>query len=113
MSAVASKPSKLYERAVEIFQNLQNEICGALEAIDGKSFSKDAWARPGGGGGLSRVLEEGTVFEKAGVNWSGVHGELPELIAREMPGDGTEFFATGVSLVLHPRSPMVPTTHAN
>ncbi len=104
----------MYQRAEALFQSLQAEICRALEALDGqKKFSEDRWARAGGGGGVSRVLTAGGVFEKAGVNWSGVHGELPELVAREMPGEGRDFFATGVSLVLHPRSPMVPTTHAN
>jgi coproporphyrinogen III oxidase len=93
---------------------LQREICGALEALDGQAkFHYDRWERKGGGGGQSAVLAEGAVFEKAGVNISEVHGELQPDFAASMPGDGTRFYATGVSLVLHPRSPMVPTTHAN
>ena len=67
----------------------------------------------GGGGGVARVLQEGAVFEKGGVNWSRVEGELPADFAAQMPGEGRAFRATGVSLVIHPRSPMVPTTHAN
>src|SRR5690606_22606956 len=73
----------------------------------------DEWTREGGGGGLSRVIAGGAVFEKGGVNWSSVEGELPEAFAAQLPGDGRRFRATGVSLVLHPRSPQVPTTHAN
>ena len=76
-------------------------------------FTTDAWQRPGGGGGVARVLEGGALFEKAGVNWSSVDGELPAELADHMPGQGRTFRASGVSLVLHPRSPMVPTTHAN
>jgi coproporphyrinogen III oxidase len=104
----------MYDRAAALFQSLQSDICKALEAFEPTArFREDKWNRPGGGGGATRVLEGGAVFEKAGVNWSGVHGDLPEIIAKEFPGSGREFFATGVSLVLHPRSPMVPTTHAN
>src|SRR5690606_31272518 len=75
--------------------------------------STDDWVREGGGGGHSRVLVEGAVFEKGGVGWSSVEGELPESFAREIPGEGRAFRATGVSLVIHPCSPMAPTTHAN
>ena len=101
-------------RAAEYFRGLQNRICAALEATDGKArFRQDEWQRPGGGGGRSRVIEGGAVFEKAGVNFSLVHGELRPDFAGSMPGDGLAFVATGVSLVLHPRSPRVPTVHAN
>lgn len=106
--------SDLFDRASNFFQELQTDICGALaEADGGKGFSADAWQRPGGGGGVARVLESGALFEKAGVNWSSVDGELPPELADHMPGQGAAFRASGVSLVLHPRSPMVPTTHAN
>ena len=95
-------------------ESLQDEICRALEEVNGSGrFREDAWDRPGGGGGRSRVLEEGAVFEKAGVNISVVHGELSEEFAKRIPGDGPEFSAAGISLVLHPRSPLVPTAHAN
>jgi coproporphyrinogen III oxidase len=106
--------SDLFDRAAKFFQETQSAICAALtEADPGAELSRDAWQRPGGGGGVARVLEGGAVFEKAGVNWSSVDGELPPELASSMPGDGTAFRASGVSLVLHPRSPMVPTTHAN
>ncbi len=106
--------SSLYERAASAFRDLQSEICGALEQADGTAtFGADAWSRPGGGGGVSRILAEGAVIEKGGVGWSSVEGELPEDFARQLPGEGRSFRATGVSLVIHPRSPMIPTTHAN
>jgi coproporphyrinogen III oxidase len=106
--------SDLFDRAAKFFSDLQTDICNALAEVDGAAeFTADAWQRPGGGGGVARVLEGGALFEKAGVNWSSVDGELPAALVDEMPGDGRTFRATGVSLVLHPRSPMVPTTHAN
>jgi coproporphyrinogen III oxidase len=102
------------ERADQLFRSLQESICGALEREDGSGrFRSDAWQRPGGGGGLSRVLTDGAVFEKAGVNSSSVYGEFKPEFAAQLPGDGLQFFACGVSLVLHPRSPLVPTVHAN
>jgi len=104
----------LFDRAARYFHDLQAEICHALADLDGgKDFGADAWQRPGGGGGVARVLEGGVVFEKAGVNWSDVDGELPADLAEQMPGSGRAFRATGISLVLHPSSPMVPTVHAN
>ena len=104
----------LFDLAAKFFRDLQGDICRELAELDGgKDFGADAWQRPGGGGGVSRVLEGGVVFEKAGVNWSSVEGELPAELAAQMPGEGRAFRAAGVSLVLHPRSPMVPTTHAN
>lgn len=100
--------------ASKAFRDLQTRICDALEAVDGSArFIEDTWDREGGGGGRSRVMTDGAVFEKAGVNWSLVHGELPAGFAEQLPGEGRRFLATGVSLVLHPRSPMLPTTHAN
>jgi coproporphyrinogen III oxidase len=106
--------SDLFESAAKFFKELQTDICGSLAELDGGGdFGIDAWQRPGGGGGIARVLEGGALFEKAGVNWSNVDGELPAEVADSMPGTGRTFRASGVSLVLHPRSPMVPTTHAN
>jgi coproporphyrinogen III oxidase len=106
--------SDLFDRAAKFFHELQSDICSALAELDGsRDFGADAWQRPGGGGGVARVLEHGALFEKAGVNWSNVDGELPADVAASMPGDGRTFRASGVSLVLHPQSPMVPTTHAN
>ncbi len=93
---------------------LQDRICAALEAVDGEAtFREDAWQRPGGGGGRTRVLGDGRIFEKAGVNTSVVHGELEEAFAKRLQGDGRTFWAGGLSLVIHPRSPLVPTVHAN
>jgi len=106
--------SDLFDRATNFFHDLQSEICTALAGADGaREFGADAWQRPGGGGGVARVLEHGAVFEKAGVNWSNVDGDLPAELSEHMPGSGNTFRAAGVSLVLHPSSPMVPTTHAN
>ncbi len=95
------------------FQGLQDRICQALEEMDGKGkFQEDAWQRDGGGGGRSRVIE-GQVIEKGGVNFSAVHGRLPEKIAEALKLPESDFFATGVSIVLHPASPMVPIIHMN
>jgi coproporphyrinogen III oxidase len=103
----------LLERSADHLRTLQDEITSELERVDGGRFAEDLWERPGGGGGRTRVLSEGKVFERAGVNLSEVHGELPEELARQLPGEGRAFHAAGVSLVLHPRSPMAPTVHAN
>ncbi|MFM7150776.1 MAG: oxygen-dependent coproporphyrinogen oxidase [Gemmataceae bacterium] len=105
--------SSLRERAADYFRSLQDRIVEGLESLDGQRFHEDRWERPGGGGGRSRVLQEGKVFEKAGVNFSEVHGEMSEDFARQVPGEGREFNASGVSLVLHPRNPFIPTVHAN
>ena len=94
--------------------SLQDRICGTLESLDGRGrFASDAWQRLGGGGGVTRVAQDGELLEKAGVSFSHVHGELPEAFARRLAGDGRAFAAVGLSLVLHPRSPLVPTAHAN
>src|SRR6476469_7334653 len=86
------------------FKALQDRISRSVEELDGFRFREDSWSREGGGGGRTRVLEEGVVFEKAGVNFSSVHGNLPGQFAAKIPlGTGTEFFATGVSLVFHAR----------
>lgn len=104
----------MHRRASRYFQELQDRIVAALEELDGGArFQEDSWRRPGGGGGRTRVISEGAVFEKGGVNFSDVHGQLSEEFAPQVPGEGREFTACGLSLVLHPRSPMVPTVHAN
>ena len=93
---------------------LQDRICAALERADGSArFGTDRWERPGGGGGVTRVLQDGAVFEKAGVNASDVHGTVEPGLARRLGGDGADFAAAGLSVVVHPRSPLVPTVHAN
>ena len=99
---------------VDYFRALQDTLTAAVEAADGPGrFRADDWDRPGGGGGRTRVLENGAVFEKAGVGFSAVHGELTPEFAKQLPGDGLSFTAAGVSLVFHPRSPHVPTVHMN
>ncbi len=108
-----SEPTTLHQQAANYFKELQDRICAGLSDIDGASFHEDSWEREGGGGGRSRVLADGNVFEKAGVNFSDVHGEFSEEFASQIPGEGRTFTATGVSLVLHPRNPFVPTVHAN
>ncbi|UCE69540.1 MAG: oxygen-dependent coproporphyrinogen oxidase [Flavobacteriaceae bacterium] len=95
-------------------QDLQDRITGALEAEDGDAyFHQDLWQRPEGGGGRTRVIENGAVFEKGGVNISAVHGPLPESMQSYFGVEDVDFFACGLSLVLHPKNPMVPTVHAN
>ena len=92
----------------EFFQHisdLQNEICA--------SFEQDEWTRPGGGGGRTRVIQNGAVFEKGGVNISGVHGKLPPNMVEYLGVSNNSFYACGISLVLHPLNPFVPTVHAN
>jgi len=102
--------------AVKIYlQQLQARIVGALEELDGKPFSSDSWQRPEGGGGTSRILEEGQVFERGGVGFSHVTGSsLPPSAAANRPEiAGRAWQAMGVSLVLHPRNPYAPTVHMN
>ncbi len=105
---------ELKERFTNYIHELQDQICAAVEKSDGKArFREDNWERDGGGGGRTRVISGGKVFEKGGVNCSVVHGELPELIRSRFGVDQGWFFAAGISLVLHPENPMVPTVHAN
>lgn len=97
----------LRKEAEAFFRSLQDEITATLEVVDGGAkFRQDLWERPGGGGGRTRIMADGKVFDKAGVNWSAVHGDSPH-------NPDLKFFATGISLVLHPRSPKIPTIHAN
>ncbi len=94
--------------------NLQDQITTGLEAIDGQArFREDIWERPEGGGGRTRIIENGAVFEKGGVNISAVYGKLSETMQRVFSVGEEHFFACGLSLVIHPKSPMVPTVHAN
>lgn len=95
-------------------QELQNRITSGLEETDGVAkFREDVWDRPEGGGGRTRVIENGAVFEKGGVNISAVHGKLPDSMQRMFNVGEADFFACGLSLVIHPKNPMVPTVHAN
>ena len=109
-------PEDSRERARQLVIDLQDEICSGLEHIDGQGkFEEESWKRPEGGGGRSRVMQEGKVFEQGGVNFSEVEGdELPPSILNQRPeAKGHSWFATGTSMVLHPRNPYIPTVHLN
>ena len=95
-------------------KTLQDTITSKLEEVDGKAqFKEDVWKRTEGGGGRTRVIENGAVFEKGGVNISAVHGKLPESMQQYFKVSDCDFFACGLSLVLHPKNPFIPTVHAN
>lgn len=115
-------------RATDWFAELRDRLCGRLEDLEqsaspqelneafaSQSFERTTWERPGGGGGTMAVLREGRVFEKAGVNVSSVHGEFSEEFRERIPGakDDPRFWAAGISVVIHPRSPVVPIAHMN
>ena len=98
----------------KFIQDLQDTIVKRLEAVDGVAkFKEDLWEREEGGGGRTRVIENGNVFAKGGVNISKVFGELPQALRQQFGVKEGQFFACGLSLVIHPKSPMVPTVHAN
>lgn len=102
------------EQFTSYIHNLQDTICAGLEAIDGKAkFVEDKWERPEGGGGKTRVMVDGIVFEKGGVNTSIVHGALPPTMQQAFGVPESNFYACGLSLVIHPLNPFVPTIHAN
>jgi len=101
------------EQISETFKTIQSEICSDLEAFDQEGkFSSDLWARSEGGGGLTRMIS-GRVIEKGGVNFSAVFGSLGEDAQKALQVSGDQFYATGISIVLHPHSPMLPIIHAN
>lgn len=101
------------ESISDYFKNLQDSICSQLERGDGKgSFQEDQWSREGGGGGRSRVIA-GQHIAKGGVNFSAVHGSMPSKISQALKIEAGTFFATGVSIVLHPHNPWVPIIHMN
>ncbi|WP_353259011.1 oxygen-dependent coproporphyrinogen oxidase [Prochlorothrix hollandica] len=109
-------PSDSQQRVAAFMRGIQDTICQGLEAVDGKGkFRQDQWERSEGGGGRSRVMRNGNIFEQGGVNFSEVSGsQLPPSIITQRPeAAGHTFFATGTSLVLHPRSPYIPTVHLN
>lgn len=102
------------QKFYKYIQDLQDTITSKLEAIDSKAkFREDIWKRPEGGGGKTRVIENGDIFEKGGVNISAVYGKLPETMRKHFGVKDANFYACGLSLVLHPKNPMVPTVHAN
>lgn len=102
------------EVVADRFRHLQDFITKQLEVIDGKShFQEDLWKREAGGGGRTRTIKDGQIIEKGGVAFSEVFGEVSDIMKRQMGLDGESFFATGVSIVLHPRSPHIPIIHMN
>ncbi|SHM15314.1 oxygen-dependent coproporphyrinogen oxidase [Hymenobacter psychrotolerans] len=102
------------DTVAEWMRQFQDWLCQQLEAADGLGrFQEDAWQHHGGGGGRSRVLTQGNIIEKGGVNFSAVQGTMSEQSARVLLMPNPEYFATGVSVVQHPRSPMVPISHMN
>jgi coproporphyrinogen III oxidase len=102
------------ESIADRFRLLQDHICGELEKIDGIArFNEDAWSREAGGGGRTRTLANGAVIEKGGVAFSEVFGEVTPVMKKQLGLDGETFFATGVSIVLHPENPHVPIIHMN
>ena len=102
------------EQIVAAFKNLQDHICSELEALDGSAkFQEDLWQREEGGGGRTRIISHGSLIEKGGVNFSEVYGPVSELMRKQLQLDGESFYATGVSIVLHPNNPHVPIIHMN
>lgn len=101
------------ETWIEFINHLQDKICKGLEDIDGVAFIEESWEREGGGGGRTRVLDNGNVFEKGGVNTSVVFGDVTPLMQTQLKINGAKWFACGLSLVIHPKNPFVPTVHCN
>lgn len=113
---VSTPPADSRERISQFLKQLQDSICQRLEELDGQArFLEDQWERPEGGGGRSRVIKDGALFEQGGVNFSEVWGkDLPPSILVQRPeAAGHGFYATGTSMVLHPRNPYIPTVHLN
>lgn len=102
------------DQIAEDYRQIQDEICAALEATDGlATFEEEPWEREGGGGGRTRVIQNGNIFEKGGVNFSAVHGSLPHTMKKALNVEQDNFFATGISIVIHPNHPLVPIIHMN
>lgn len=102
------------DKVAAAYQQIQDSICEGLEIADGRSkFEEELWEREGGGGGRTRVIQHGAVIEKGGVNFSAVFGKLPESVKKAFKVENDEFFATGVSIVIHPENPFVPIVHMN
>jgi coproporphyrinogen III oxidase len=109
-------PQNSRELVKQFVQKLQDDICQGLEELDGKAkFIEDKWSRAEGGGGRTRVIRDGGVFEQGGVNFSEVWGDNlpPSILVQRPEAAGHDFYATGTSMVLHPRNPYVPTVHLN
>ena len=109
-------PADSRARARALLMGLQESICAGLQALDGEGvFQEESWERPEGGGGRSRVMKAGRIFEQGGVNFSEVEGDQlpPSILSQRPEAAGQRWFATGTSMVLHPRNPYVPTVHLN
>lgn len=108
----------MQKEVAEWFMHLQDQICTGLKKIDpGSRFIEDVWERPGGGGGTTRIFSNGKIIERGGVNFSAIHGEAPEFLQSQLPlklkNKSATFFATGVSIVIHPFNPAMPIIHMN
>lgn len=102
------------ENFLQFIETLQHDLCAGLEAADGEAkFIEDIWEREGGGGGHTRVMTNGKIIEKAGINRSAVHGKLSPAVQKQLNTTHDAFFACGLSLVIHPKNPHTPTCHAN
>ena len=102
------------EEIANAYKQIQDEICAGLELADGAGkFEEEQWTREGGGGGRTRIIQNGNVLEKGGVNFSAVEGKLPENIKKAFGVSEDDFFATGVSIVIHPKNPWIPIIHMN
>jgi len=102
------------EKVAESYRQIQDEICSGLERADGLGkFEEEHWEREGGGGGRTRIIQNGNVIERGGVNFSAVYGKLPEVVMKSFSAEEDDFIATGVSIVIHPINPWVPIIHMN
>ncbi|WP_026898374.1 oxygen-dependent coproporphyrinogen oxidase [Daejeonella oryzae] len=102
------------EQIADAYKQLQDEICIGLEQADGQGkFQEELWERDGGGGGRTRIMQNGSILEKAGVNFSAVYGQLPDAVKKTFAVEQNDFFATGVSIVIHPNHPWIPIIHMN
>ncbi|MEI9955155.1 MAG: oxygen-dependent coproporphyrinogen oxidase [Ferruginibacter sp.] len=111
-----TETAALRQQWIEFIYHLQNDICSALETVDGKAkFIEDEWQRAAGkgGGGLTKVIQNGNVFEKGGVNTSVVYGHVTDKMRKHLGIDSSKWFAAGISIVIHPLNPFVPTIHCN
>ncbi len=114
MNTQSELEAPIKDQFVTYIHDLQNRICAALEQSDGKArFKEDVWQRPEGGGGKTRVIANGNVFEKGGVNTSVVYGDVTDAMRTQLKINGAKWFACGLSLVIHPYNPFVPTVHCN
>jgi len=115
VSACEHGPVNPTRESIEAYyRGLQSDLCDRLAQLDGGAgFGVDEWIRPDGGGGTTRVISGGDLFEKGAINVSAVYGPIPAQLGDKIGAVGAQFFATGISMIFHPRNPFVPTMHAN